>query len=134
MADMIDKNQSLVLPFSQVRNLPNQRVGPIGVVPQRDRRPRTIVDYSFSGINQETCLIAPSEAMQFDTALQRVIESIINANPRFGPVLLCKVDIADGFYQIEIRPADIPKLGVIIASRTEDQEQLIAFPLVLPMG
>jgi hypothetical protein len=134
MADMVEKNQWLVLPFSQVRKLPNLRVSPIGVVPQRDRRPRTIVDYSFSGINQETCLIAPSEAMQFGTALQRVIENIVNANPRFGPVQLCKVDIAEGFYRIEVRPADIPKLGVIIPSRTEDQEQLIAFPLVLPMG
>jgi hypothetical protein len=55
-------------------------------------------------------------------------------HPRFGPVNLCKVDIADGFYRIEVRPADIPKLGVIIPSRTEDQEQRIAFPLVLPMG
>jgi hypothetical protein len=72
--------------------------------------------------------------MQFGKALQRVVESIVNANPRFGPVQLCKVDIADGFYRVEIRPADIPKLGVIIPSRTEDQEQLIAFPLVLPMG
>jgi hypothetical protein len=134
MADMVEKNQWLVLPFSQVRKLPNLRVSPIGVVPQRDRRPRTIVDYSFSRINQETCSIAPSEAMQFGTALQRAIENIVNANPRFGPVQVCKVDIADGFYRIEVRPADIPKLGVIIPSQTEDQEQLIAFPLVLPMG
>jgi hypothetical protein len=134
MADMIDKNQWLVFPFSQVRNLPNLRVSPIGVVPQRDRRPRTIVDYSYSGINQETCPIAPTDAMQFGTALQRVIEDIVNANPRFGPVHLCKVDIDDGFYRVGIRPADIPKLGVIIPARTVDQEQLIAFPLVLPMG
>jgi hypothetical protein len=134
MADMIKKDQWIVLPYSQIRNLPNLRISPIGVVPQRDRRPRIIVDYSFSGVNQETCNIAPTDAMQFGTALQRVIKTIINAKPEFGPVYLCKVDIADGFYCVHLRPADIPKLGVIIPSSTIDDEPLTAFPLVLPMG
>jgi hypothetical protein len=133
MADMIEKGQWLVLPLNQAKELPNLRISPISVVPQRDRRPRTIVDYSFSGLNQETCTIAPSDAMQFGTALQRIVESIVNANPRFGPVLLCKVDISDGFYRVGVRPADVPKLGVIFPSAS-DQEQLVAFPLVLPMG
>jgi hypothetical protein len=35
--------------------------------------------------------------------------------------------------RVEVRPKDIPKLGVIIPS-TIDGEPLIAFPLVLPMG
>jgi hypothetical protein len=132
MADMIEKNQWIVIPYEQAKSLPHLRISPIGVVPQRDRRPRTIVDYSFSGINQETCDIAPTEAMQFGMALQRIVETIVNANPKFGPVYLCKVDIADGFYRIEVRPSDIPKLGVIIPSMAN--EPLIAFPLVLPMG
>jgi hypothetical protein len=133
MADMIEKNQWIVIPYEQAKTLPHLRISPIGVVPQRDRRPRTIVDYSFSGINQETCDIAPTEAMQFGTALQRIVATIVNANPKFGPVYLCKVDIDDGFYRLDVRPVDIPKLGVIIPSVTA-QEPLIAFPLVLPMG
>jgi hypothetical protein len=71
--------------------------------------------------------------MQFGTALQRIIEDIVNANPLFGPVYLCKVDIADGFYRVNLRPADIPKLGVIMPP-TADHETLVALPLVLPMG
>jgi hypothetical protein len=71
--------------------------------------------------------------MQFGPALQRVVETIINADPQHGPVYLCKVDISDGFYRVEVRPKCIPKLGVIIPS-TIDGEPLIAFPLVLPMG
>jgi hypothetical protein len=70
------------------------------------------------------------EAMQFGTALQRLIEDIVNADPRYGPVQLCKVDISDGFYRIE---ADIPKLGVILPV-APGSEPLVAFPLVLPMG
>jgi hypothetical protein len=50
------------------------------------RRPITIVDYTFSGVNEDTCPIAPAEAMQFSTALQHVIETIVNANPKFGTV------------------------------------------------
>jgi hypothetical protein len=133
MADMIEKDQWVVLPYSQVKSLPNLRISPIGVVPQRDRRPRTIVDYSYSNVNQETCPIAPVEAMQFGTALQRILEDIVNADPRHGPVYLCKVDIADGFYRVEVQPADIPKLGVVLPV-APGSEPLVAFPLVLPMG
>jgi hypothetical protein len=109
------------------------RISPIGVVPQRDRRPRTIVDYSFSGVNQETCPLAPAEAMQFGKALQRIVDDIVNADPRWGPVYLCKVDIADGFYRVDVRTDDIPKLGVVLPS-LPSEPRLIAFPLVLPMG
>jgi hypothetical protein len=133
MADMIEKGQWLVLPYHLAKTLPNLRISPIGVVPQRDQRPRTIVDYSFSGINQETCPLAPAEAMQFGKALQRIIEDLVNADPRWGPVYLCKVDIADGFYRVDVRINDIPKLGVVLLSLPSEPE-LIAFPLVLPMG
>ena len=52
-----------VLPYSEVRDWRNLRVSPLGVVPQRDRRPRLIVDYSFSCVNEETVPMAPKEAM-----------------------------------------------------------------------
>jgi hypothetical protein len=52
MADMVEKGFWAVVPYTQVRHLPNLRLSPIGVVPQRDRRPRTIVDYTFSDVNE----------------------------------------------------------------------------------
>ena len=61
--DMIRKEQWVVLPYQVANQLPNLRLSPPGVVPQRDRRPRWIVDYSFSGVNQDTLPLAPSEAM-----------------------------------------------------------------------
>jgi hypothetical protein len=134
MADMIKKGQWLVQPYHLAQTLPNLRNSPIGIVPQRDRCPRTIVDYSFLGINQETaCPLAPAEAMQFGKALQRIIDDIVNADPRWGPVYLCKVDIADSFYRVNIRTNNIPKLGVALPS-LPSEPKLIAFPLVLPMG
>jgi hypothetical protein len=50
-ADMTEAGQWLVLPYSLICSLPNLRLSPTGVVPQRNRRPRIIVDYSFYRIN-----------------------------------------------------------------------------------
>ena len=133
MAEMILHHQWIVLPYNEVKHFPGLRLSPIGVVPQRDRRPRTIVDYSFYGVNDETCRLAPEEAMRFGQAFQRLIEDIVNADPRFGPVHLCKIDISDGFYRIWLRLNDIPKLGVAFPTEVNG-EPLVAFPLVLPMG
>ena len=122
----------IVLPLATVLSLHNLRLSPLGVVPQRDRRPRLIVDYTFSEVNNETVRLAPPEAMQFGRSLQRVLTSIAHANPRFGPPKLAKIDIADGFYRVWIRAADIPKLGVVLPCQVG--APLIAFPLALPMG
>ena len=46
---------------------------------------------------------------------------------------MIKVDISDGFYRINLRPADVPKLGVVFPTKP-GAEPLVAFPLVLPMG
>jgi hypothetical protein len=133
MVDMILRRQWIVLPYDLIKDLPGLRLSPIGVVPQRDRRPRTIVDYTFYGVNADTCRLAPEEAMRFGRAFQRLLEDIVNADPRFGPIYLCKVDISDGFYRVWLRADDIPKLGVSFPAES-DGEHLVAFPLVLPMG
>ena len=61
--DMINKNQWIVLPFASVKHLKNLRLSPPGVVPQRNRRPRWICDYSWSGVNADTTVTAPNDAM-----------------------------------------------------------------------
>jgi hypothetical protein len=54
MASMVARGQWMVLPYSDVRHFAALCLSPIGVVPQNERRPRTIVDYSHSNVNQET--------------------------------------------------------------------------------
>jgi hypothetical protein len=71
--------------------------------------------------------------MQFGHALNRILREILLADPIHGPVHLIKIDISDGFYQIVLNIDDIPKLGVVFPTLPEE-EQLVAFPLVLPMG
>ena len=130
---MIQKGQWTILPFSSVKDLVNLRISPPGVVPQRDRRPRWIVDYSFYDVNDETVPLVAEGAMQFGHALSRILRHILLADPTHGPVYLLKIDISDGFYRIDVNPDDIPRLGVVFPTQP-GQEPLIALPLVLPMG
>jgi hypothetical protein len=93
---MIQKGHWILLPASMVEEFQHLRLSPLGVVPQCDRRPWTICDYSFYDVNGNTVPLAPSDAMQFDKALHRLIAVIVAADPRFGPVYLSKIDIANG--------------------------------------
>ena len=49
------------------------------------------------------------------------------------PIYLSKVDLADGFYCFRLNLSAIPKLAVAFP-HYKGEEQLIAFPLVEPMG
>ncbi len=71
--------------------------------------------------------------MQFGHTLDRILREILLPNPVHGPTHLIKIDISDGFYQIALNINKIPKLGVVFPTLLGD-EQLVAFPLVLPMG
>jgi hypothetical protein len=98
--DLIRKRQWVLLPADMVFHEPNLRLSPLGMVPQRDRRPRAICDYFFFLVNLDTIPLAPAESMQFGRALWRILTNIHKADHRLGPVFLSKVDIADGFYRI----------------------------------
>jgi hypothetical protein len=130
---MIRKRRWILLPATQVMTEDGLRLSPLGALPQRDQWPRSIIDYSFYRVNDDTVLMAPREAMQFGNALWRILSAIVQSNPILGPVYLSKVDIADGFYRIWVKAADIQKVGVLLPAQP-GQERLIRFPAVLPMG
>jgi hypothetical protein len=64
-AAIMRKGQWTLLPASLARKLKGLCISPIGVVLQRDHHPRTIMDYSFYNVNDDTALVAPNESMQF---------------------------------------------------------------------
>jgi hypothetical protein len=132
MADMVRTGHWLVLPAPLVQKLPQLRLAPIGIVPQRERRPRMIVDYSYYGTNDETLRLVP-DSMQFGRALQRILHLLERADTRHGPLFLSKVDIADAFMRVPLQLSAIPKLAALLPKR-KGEAQLVAFPLVLPMG
>ena len=134
LADMVEAGHWLVLPYSAVRHATDLRISPLGVVPQRDRRPRPIVDYTFSGVNEATVKLAPPESMQFGKALERIIQKAADANPRHGTVNLSKYDLADAFMRVGLSPSMILRLAVAVPTTSSDEDPLIAVPMVLPMG
>ena len=91
------QRHTMVLPFSAVKHLRGVQVSPPGVVPQANRRPRTIADLTFWGVNGATVNLTHPEAMQFGRALRRILFQIYQANPHWGPVYLAKVDISNRF-------------------------------------
>ncbi|KAK1736299.1 hypothetical protein QTG54_012899 [Skeletonema marinoi] len=97
---------------------------------------RWVGDYSFYGINKETVPLAATESMQFGTAFERFLRELLLADPALGPIYLSKTDVSDGFYRIDIAPADVPKLGLLFPQEgsVKPDDQLVALPLVLPMG
>ena len=89
------------------------------------RRPR---------VNNEALSLALKAAMQFGHALDRILWEIILADLSLGPVYLSKLDISNGFFSINLAIEDIPHLGVVFMVKDSEQEPLVAFPLIPPMG
>jgi hypothetical protein len=133
MAAMRRKGMIIVLPYELSREHPSLCISPIGCIPQRDRRPRMINDYSFYFVNQNSQKLAPPEAMKWGKTLNRVIFYIYYADRRQGPALLSKTDLADGFYRIPLTPMGVLKLAVPFP-HSPSEPKLLAIPTVLPMG
>jgi hypothetical protein len=112
--DFCQKGFWMLLPYDQVRDLPGLRLSPLGVVPQRDRRPRVIVDYSYYGINKETVKLSPLESMQFGKANERLWQTMGRAHPKFGRMHMYKIDISDGFYRVPLSNSGVQWLGVCL--------------------
>ena len=85
MLDFVEKGFFTLLPWRLVKNLPGLRVSPLGIIPQRERRPRLTVDHSFCGINAEMTKLAPNEAMQFGHTLEWTLQKIGHADPHHRP-------------------------------------------------
>ena len=89
LIDFVRKGFWLLLPYKEIRRFKKLlrwlRISPMGVVPQRGRRPCIIVDYSFFGVNDETLKLSPREAMQFGRALERILRLIVEQIPSSAP-------------------------------------------------
>jgi len=133
MYNMVRMGYWVVLPYSSLRGHPHLKLAPSGVVPQRERRPRPIMDYTYNGVNQATLDMAPQHAMQFGYALQRLLQRLAYCNPAHGPPLMAKIDLADGYYRIPLSQDAALALAVVLPSDGLG-EPLLGLPLSLPMG
>jgi len=111
----------------------NLCISPLGVIPQCDQQPQTIMDYTFLGINANMVDLTRHLPLQFGHALLCILWKIVTSNPTFGPIYIIKLDLANGFYRIHLVPQHIPSLGIAFPTR-DSKPPLVAFPLALPMG
>jgi hypothetical protein len=44
----------MLLPYSDIKDMVDIHLSPLGVIPQWEQRPLLIVDYSFYGVNTDT--------------------------------------------------------------------------------
>jgi hypothetical protein len=79
--DMVQKGQWIVLPSKLLLNNRNLRLSPLGVVPQRYRRPRTICDYYLFLVNEDMIELCPEESIKFGRALLRILQQIAQSDP-----------------------------------------------------
>ena len=133
MLEMCQWGQWVVLPYSVVRACKGLHISLPGIIPQWDRHPQTIIDYTWLGINADTIGMAPPESMQFGHTFWCLLHAIYFANPHWGPVHLLKANITDGFYQVWIATDDVQKLGLILPGGDPANPD-ITFLLALPMG
>ena len=130
---MVQKGYFTILPYHSICHYPHLKLSPAGVVPQCTRHPWSIMDYSFTEVNHHSLPIAPTHSMQMGYALQRILQTIAYANPAFGPPLLCKFDLSDGYYHVPISPKAALELAIVKPGFAR-HKSLVALLLCLPMG
>ena len=138
MSEFIENKFWVVLPYSVARDLPNLQLSPAAVKDERDRKPRLLSDHSWpwgwDPINVTTLPHAPPEAMQFGRALHRLLYQVRHAHPRYGPVKASKHDIKDGFYRMFLRPADCPRLALVLPQYKGETQLVASHTYVLHHG
>jgi hypothetical protein len=76
--------------------------------------------------------IAPSGVVP-QRERRRILQRIAYCNTTFGPPLLAKIDMADGYYRIPLSADASLQLAVVLPTDDGD-EPLLGLPLSLPMG
>ena len=85
----------MVLTYTLLRDLPQLQISPLGYVPQQDRSPSMINDYTYAGVNLSTIKASPPEGMKWGRNFYWILWYIYTANQYQGPVLFSKTNISD---------------------------------------
>ena len=83
-----------------IQDLPRIWLIPLGLIPQEGLFPWLIYDYTWSGLDAVVLCQTHVEAIHFPQTLLRLIHTIINNNPREGPIFMSKIDLADYYMKV----------------------------------
>ena len=123
-----------LFPLRAVLHLPRLWISPIAAISQQGRKTCLVYDFSWSEINEAITQVSHKEAMLFGKAIYIVIDFILAAPPKLDPIFLKKLDLADAHMHIWVRLEDILSVAFLVPKSTPEEDQLIGFHLLIPMG
>ena len=74
------------------------------------------------------------EVMRFRGEIQSILNQVLTADPRLGPVYLIKVNLADAYMRLLVRMEEVPSVAFLFPKKKTSNTQLVGFHLSLPMG
>ena len=112
-----------ISPLATVRDLPNQWLSPVASTPPIGRRPRLIINFTWSGLNEATSWEAPEKVMHFGGTLRHITRRLLLADPRLGPVYLGKVDLTNISMRLWVHLEYTPSVEFLVPRNKPTDEQ-----------
>ena len=126
---------------------PPVKISPIAAIPHKSRQYRLILDLSKKGQNRKGQLpttavneitnqtTAPLKSMDnLGKVLPRVIAAMATQPEDQGPLLLCKLDIKDGFWRMCVPQDDELQFCYVLPSTDPTEDVQLVVPTALQMG
>ena len=126
------------------KQLPKKlKLSPLAMIPHKSRKYRAILDLSFilrlagydlPSVNEATVHMAPEEAMdQIGQVLPRIIEAMASAPLDGGDIMLSKLDISNGFWQMTYADGEEWKFACVLPNKPGGPVEIIVLS-ALQMG
>ena len=150
--EKVEQGFAKLVPYSQLRrrfqlDKPHTKASPIAAIPHKSRLYRMILDLSRKGQGRKGQLkrvavndltkedAAPLHSMsQLGKVLPRFIYTLATAPDEDGPILLCKLDIKDGFWRMCVPEKDEEQFCYVLPKADESEEIMMVVPAALQMG
>ena len=135
---------NVVLLDDIIDNLPPKlKVSPVAAVPQKNRRPRIILDLSFpvkvgnrvlqQAVNASTTQTSHPDALSYlGSTMPRILKFMAHA-PKEWPIYFSKYDISDGFWRMVVAPGEEWNFAYVLPQREGEPTRLVV-PNALQMG
>ncbi len=141
--EQVTQGFARLVPWSKLKKAMTRKLklSPIAAIPHKSRDFRKILDLSFAldgllSVNDATNAdLAPLEAMnELGWVLPRLIHAMATTSTDDGPLLLCKLDLKDGYWRMVV-PGDAEEnFAYVLPTQDPDDEIMIVIPSALQMG
>lgn len=141
--EQVTQGFARLVPWSKLRQIMSRRLklSPIAAIPHKSRDYRKILDLSFAldellSVNESTDEPdAPLHSMnELGWVLPRLIHAMATLSTDDGPLLMCKVDLKDGFWRMVVPTEEEENFAYVLPTANDGDEIMIVIPCALQMG